>query len=251
MHFLKIDVEGAEAAVLQGADFSRWRPWIVLLEAVFPNSIKPTHEAWEPGLLAAGYKFVYFDRLNQFYVAEEKHSELQDAFTVPPSIVDDYVLAREQAAIDNLADREARITVLQTRIAELEAALSGQLHATAEAQAALSVARLRREAAELRGTQAAHCVSALEHELTRLRPQVARITEDNRRLRRDSVILHETLTSTSWRVTAPLRGIGHRLRPQRPGPRTRAGRWQHALTGSAAAGHSWQTLRSRGRIGLM
>ena len=29
IHFLKIDVEGAEKAVLQGLDLSRWRPWIL------------------------------------------------------------------------------------------------------------------------------------------------------------------------------------------------------------------------------
>ena len=57
IHFLKIDVEGAEDEVLAGADFARFRPWIVLLEATKPLSTD-TAADWEPALLAAGYIFV-------------------------------------------------------------------------------------------------------------------------------------------------------------------------------------------------
>jgi FkbM family methyltransferase len=69
--FLKIDVEGAEADVLAGMDFRRWRPRVVLVEAVAPGSMAQAWDAWEPGLLAHGYRFAFFDRLNRFYVAEE------------------------------------------------------------------------------------------------------------------------------------------------------------------------------------
>jgi FkbM family methyltransferase len=69
--FLKIDVEGAEADVLAAMDFVRWRPRMVLVEAVAPGSMAEAWGGWEPELLGCGYRFAFFDRLNRFYVAEE------------------------------------------------------------------------------------------------------------------------------------------------------------------------------------
>jgi hypothetical protein len=70
--FLKIDVEGAEAEVIAGLDFTRWRPRMVVVEAIAPGSMAEAWDAWEPALLAAGYSFAFFDRLNRFYVANEE-----------------------------------------------------------------------------------------------------------------------------------------------------------------------------------
>ena len=83
IHFLKIDVEGMEKDVLMGADFNRWRPWILVIEATEANSQTPSHEAWEPLLAQAKYDFVYFDGLNRFYIAHE-HPDLRAAFASPP-----------------------------------------------------------------------------------------------------------------------------------------------------------------------
>ncbi len=90
IHFLKIDVEGSERAVLAGADFAAFRPWIVVVEATAPNSQVPTHADWEPLLIAASYRPVWFDGLNQFYVAIE-HEELVPAFSSPPNVFDRFV----------------------------------------------------------------------------------------------------------------------------------------------------------------
>jgi len=82
--FLKIDVEGAEADVLAGMDFARWRPRVVLVEAVAPGSMAEAWGAWEPDLLGSGYRFAFFDRLNRFYVAEEAE-DLAARFPAEPA----------------------------------------------------------------------------------------------------------------------------------------------------------------------
>ena len=73
--FLKIDVEGAEADVLLGGDWKRFRPKVVIVEAVTPMESEPSWHTWEPFLVAQGYRFVLFDTLNRFYVAQE-HPEI-------------------------------------------------------------------------------------------------------------------------------------------------------------------------------
>ncbi|MGI3776649.1 MAG: FkbM family methyltransferase, partial [Janthinobacterium lividum] len=55
IHFLKIDVEGAEESVLRGADFALYRPWIVVVEATRPNTQIPAYASWEPILLDHRY----------------------------------------------------------------------------------------------------------------------------------------------------------------------------------------------------
>src|SRR5262245_28100831 len=82
--FLKIDVEGAEADVIAGMDFARWRPRIVVVEAVQPGNMAQAWGAWEPALTAAGYRFAFFDRLNRFYVADEA-AHLAQCFPPEPA----------------------------------------------------------------------------------------------------------------------------------------------------------------------
>jgi FkbM family methyltransferase len=72
--FLKIDVEGAEADVLRGADFSRFRPKIIVVEAIKPLTLAPAWDEWEPLLARHRYFSVWDDELNRYYVAEEAHA---------------------------------------------------------------------------------------------------------------------------------------------------------------------------------
>ncbi|MBV8914217.1 MAG: FkbM family methyltransferase [Acetobacteraceae bacterium] len=121
VHFLKTDVEGAEAAVLRGMDFRAVRPWIVLVEATAPLSGEPTSAAWEPLLAASGYVHVWFDGLNRFYVAEERHAALAPHFQVPANPFDHYVLAAERRLPEAEALAEARLQQVRRLETELEA----------------------------------------------------------------------------------------------------------------------------------
>lgn len=89
IHLLSIDVEGAEAAVLAGMDWSRFRPWLVVIESTMPGVPTANYEGWEPYLLAQSYEFAYFDGVNRFYVAAE-HAELKAHFSLPPNVWDDF-----------------------------------------------------------------------------------------------------------------------------------------------------------------
>ncbi|MHB1164322.1 MAG: FkbM family methyltransferase [Candidatus Nanopelagicales bacterium] len=85
VHFMSIDVEGAEASVLAG--LRRHRPWVLCVEAVLPGTTEPSHGPWEPGLLARGYVMAAFDGVNRWYVAKE-HADLVRAVATPFNAVD-------------------------------------------------------------------------------------------------------------------------------------------------------------------
>lgn len=66
--FLKIDVEGWEHEVLQGADFTKHRPRVICIEAFEPLTQIPTHQEWEHILTDAGYQHVRSDIANRYYI---------------------------------------------------------------------------------------------------------------------------------------------------------------------------------------
>ena len=103
--FLKLDTEGTE---LQGGDWKRFRPRIVVIEATQPCSPEPTHHVWEPFLLEQGYLFAYFDGLNRFYVREEE-PQLMGHFAVPVNVYDEFVPYRTAIAEERVAELEKRL----------------------------------------------------------------------------------------------------------------------------------------------
>jgi FkbM family methyltransferase len=115
VHWLKIDVEGAEEQVIGSWPPSPVRPWIVIVESTAPNEAGPIDLPWEKQLLGLGYEFAYFDGLNRFYVSTA-HPELKVGFGAGPNIFDDFVLAETspfaaglRLKLDHASDEIARL----------------------------------------------------------------------------------------------------------------------------------------------
>lgn len=99
--FLTVDTEGHERQVLEGGDWARWRPRVVVVEATQPNTLIPTHGEWEHVLTGADYLFATFDGLNRFYVRKEDE-DLLPALAAPANVCDDFVPFRYSRAISEL-----------------------------------------------------------------------------------------------------------------------------------------------------
>ncbi len=96
--FLKIDVEGAEEDVIDGMDWKTYRPRILVIEAVEPNSTKPAWQEWESKLLANNYGLAYFDGLNRYYIRSEELEALLPCFSTPLNIFDNFMLYQHAKA---------------------------------------------------------------------------------------------------------------------------------------------------------
>lgn len=132
IEFLKIDVEGGERDVLDSADWRRFRPVLVVVEAVAVNRRDETWAAWEPVLTGYDYEKVWFDGLNNFYLRRES-LELKRHFRLPPNVFDKFTKAELRASGDDWidlsetaqaidADRIAKQAVIDHLIKDLDAA---------------------------------------------------------------------------------------------------------------------------------
>jgi FkbM family methyltransferase len=130
IHFLKIDVEGLEKSVLEGMNFSIFRPWIVVVEAIKPNTTIEVYQEWEDLLLKANYCLAYKDGINRFYLAQE-HEELLASFEYPPNMLDNFI------RFDHMESelRSRQVDGLLNQLKETQAALTARDTALAEQQA--------------------------------------------------------------------------------------------------------------------
>jgi FkbM family methyltransferase len=108
--FMKIDVEGFERDVLEGGEWRRFRPRVLVIEATRPQSNIPNWEGWEDFVLQQDYLFAYFDGLNRFYVASEE-KKLLERFRLPPNLFDDFQLHEVARLRAELLDHQRAFTL--------------------------------------------------------------------------------------------------------------------------------------------
>lgn len=129
IHFLKIDVEGAEKDVLQSFSFTL-KPWIVVVEATLPNSNIDASSSWEYILINNNYTFVYFDGINKFYLSSQKQ-ELQKYFAYPPNVLDDFIIYPfyETMQQNEILDKKAKqLDELTAQLIDEQIFLKEELH---------------------------------------------------------------------------------------------------------------------------
>lgn len=118
IHFLKIDVEGHEETVLRSMDFTRWRPWVILVETPWERN-----QVWEKILVDASYHPVVFDGLNTFYLSEE-HLNLKPAFDLPPCNLDEFQFCKGHKFSYPIDDLERQLAGSIKRAEQAESELA-------------------------------------------------------------------------------------------------------------------------------
>jgi len=149
IQFLKIDVEGAELDVLRTLDLKLTRPWVILLEVLSGSSPSSEREAIRAHLSANGYDRVYFDGLNDFYLANEQAERLNSSFETPVNVTDDFVAVSDgdrvlvdligakvgltaPASGSEVSERVEALSRDRVRFEETAVSLEGELHALNE-----------------------------------------------------------------------------------------------------------------------
>lgn len=179
IHWLKIDVEGMEKDVLQSWVFSSRRPWILIIESTKPGTKEESHKEWEELVQKKGYTHVYFDGLNRFYVHQD-HPELLPFFSSPPNIFDGFVLSGTAS--------QPFYDIILTRAKQAESRAGYEEIAKQQAEAKTQQAEAKTQEAEAK----------------------AKHVEAN--LQQTEALLIAIQSSTSWKLTAPLRYFSHSIR---------------------------------------
>jgi FkbM family methyltransferase len=186
VHFMSVDVEGHEAAVLRGAGFDRWRPWVLAVEATRPNSREQDFAEWDPLVTGAGYRYVATDGLNRWYVADE-HADLAESVAQPFNVLDGMLDGWRRRA-------EVELGAAVEELAADRDRLAGELSVV---RRDLDLLRQDCDAERLQRSQAEARAARAEEELALHAAQLQAVQA------REAVLLG----SKSWQLTAPLRTL--------------------------------------------
>lgn len=197
IHWLKIDVEGMEGAVLASWGSSEKKPWIVVVEATRPASEERVDSQWAYHLFDRGYQLCYFDGLNCYFVSDH-HSYLKPSFQAPPNVFDEFTVSGlANSRVAHLLNE--KIHELADRLKETDAKLAEEISQKN------NVERLLNKKLET-------VVIKLDETRAKLADGV--LTQNDLRDKCDSleVALLDVHNSTSWKITQPLRVMASRSR---------------------------------------
>ena len=119
--FIKVDVEGAEAAIVRSTNWRLLRPRVLLLEATLPWSSRLSNHDWEPALLQQGYVRAFFDGINCFYIPEEEAPVLLRHFEAPVNVLDRAVTHDCEVVRAALHDQKNELSRVRNEVARLTA----------------------------------------------------------------------------------------------------------------------------------
>ena len=194
---LKVDVEGAEPAVVRGMLAGPVRPTVCVIEGVAPGVGRSAGDEAVALLVEAGYTHCLFDGLNHYLTIDDR---LVDALSVPANPLDKYVPDLVDRLMRERGHHIASLAALATKNVELRnaAGSGGQEPGVAHSQVAL---RSRQHA----GTQPQEVTGGAppahpggEHDLTGLpgaappgptAPAEAQIDPESRRVRRRATFM--------------------------------------------------------------
>jgi FkbM family methyltransferase len=125
IHFLRINVAGAETELLKGLDLERIRPWIIVVRTAGANAVMSSRDSWEQVLTEHRYDFAHADGLNCFYVAQEQ-SRLKECLVKPPNTFDDFVRWQEWQANSQTERLERLLSEERSEVAKLSAAYEAE-----------------------------------------------------------------------------------------------------------------------------
>jgi hypothetical protein len=228
--FLKIDVDGLEQAVLAVNDWLRFRPHVVMIEATLPETPVRQQDGCRALLTGVGWRHAWFDGLNDWYLAPE-FDPPNGAFDAPPNIFDRYVTRRTveaEAAVRSLVADDAR---LRARLADANADLAKHNKALSHVQNDLVLTRqevadaraesnyfreLMRQSAASQQAESNHLRELMRQSAASQQAESNHLRELMKQAQAQSEALqmevHALRTSTSWRLSAPIRVFGRIFR---------------------------------------
>lgn len=171
VHWMKIDVEGHEHAVIDSWNDHPARPWILCLEC--EGETPPT---WHDALTQRDYDFVRSDGLNRFYLHRD-HIERREALASPPSILD-RILITEWSGLSEIPNR---LISLRAERDSMQAMMKRQDQALDDYRFALKSANRAQEELHQSIKDHRHAIDAGNEAQDHLHRHVAKLESDLKR----------------------------------------------------------------------